>query len=227
MIPPLQACHRILWGNVELDGKIIPVVKRSYPYDKTPCITIDDSGGSAFIERHIMEVPKKITPNHPQYDVEHPFKKIPQQIIREEFETTLNINIWCDTEDEREKLNQKVLLLFHQAQSDHYKFCNNYQDGQCSYLGTGCYGEHFDKAMDKRGVKHQCTNPKVHGYKNIFTTYNLIRANFYIDQPFSLDDFTKDNVLLRSVLKLHSGYFVDHIIGGYEIKEINLDNRLL
>ena len=101
----------------------------------------------------------------------------------------------------------------HEAQSGHYKFCNQYHDGECSYMDNTCYAEHFDK-VNSRLIKNQCPNPKVYGYENIFTTYNLIRASFYLNQPYSLNDYSKDNTMLRSVLKLHTGYFVDHIIGG-------------
>jgi hypothetical protein len=86
-------------------------------------------------------------------------------------------------------------------------------------MDTTCYGEHFDGISNKT-AKHQCPNPLVYGYENIFTTYNLIRASFHVDQPFNLDDRSKDDVILRSVLKLHTGYYVDHIIGGVVDKDI-------
>lgn len=214
MIPPIKAVRRVLWGNVVLDGNMVPVVKRSYPYDKTPCITIDDSGGSAFLDREILNVKYALSREHPQFDERNPFKKFPQQVLRENYETTLNINIWCNTEDEREKLNNIVLELFYQAQSDHYRFCNSYHDGDCAYMDNTCYGKHFNGENLLRQSKNQCPNPLVYGYENIFTTYNLYRSSFHLDQPFSLDDRGKDGILLRSVLKLHTGYYVDYIIGG-------------
>lgn len=222
MIPPVKAVKRVLWGNIVLDGVKIPVIKRSYPYDKTPCVTIDDSGGSAFINRQILNVPYAVSNDHPQYDIENPFKKIPQQVLREYYETTLNINVWSNSEDERERLNNIILDLFYEAQSDNYKFCNNYHDGDCVFMDNTCYGEHFDGVLSKV-VKHQCPNPLVYGYENIFTTYNLIRASFHLDQPFSLDDMGKDSVLLRSVLKLHTGYYIDYIIGGLVDVDLEYD----
>ena len=219
MIPPIKAIKRVLWGNIVLDGNKIPVIKRSYPYDKTPCVTIDDSGGSAFKDRQILNVPCYVNKEHPQYDVQNPFKKIPQQVLREYYETTININVWANSEDEREQLNNIILKLFYDAQSDNYMFCNNYHDGDCSYMDNTCYAVHFNGTG--RSAKQRCPNPLVYGYENIFMTYNLIRASFHLDQPFSLDDMNKDNVILRSVLKLHTGYYVDHIIGGIVNDEID------
>ena len=92
-------------------------------------------------------------------------------------------------------------------------FCDNYHDGDCSFMDNTCYAEHFDK-VNSKVIKHQCPNPLVYGYKNIFTTYNLIRASFYLNQPYTVNDYSKDNTMLRSILKLHTGYYVDHIIGG-------------
>ena len=212
MIPPLQAIRRVLWGNVSLNGKLVPVIKRRFPYDKTPCITIDDSGGSEWINRDIITEKKCLDNTHPQYDSKHPFKKYPQQVLREYHQTTIPINIWSDTVDEQEALNNIVMDLFRKAQSDHYMFCDNYHDGTCAFMDNTCYAKHFLK--DKRGVKKQCPNPLVYGYKNIFTKYNLYRNSFMVEEPFNLDDKTKDGIIYRSVARLHTGYWTDHVIGG-------------
>lgn len=222
MIPPLQAVRRILWGNVELEGKKIPVIKRTYPYDKTPCITIDDSGGSTFIKRLITNEEYPLPSNHPQYNPETPFKKQKQQVLREYFQTTLNINVWCNTEDERENLNNTILDLIHSAETDHYMFCNNYHEGDCAYMDNTCFAKHF---LNGRSVKKQCPKPRLYGYENIFTTYNIIRASFHIDPPFSLDDLSKNDVILRSVLKIHMGYYTDHIIGGLMSNKIIINKE--
>lgn len=211
MIPPVKAIRRVLWGNVEYDGHKIPVIKRSYPYDKTPCITIDDSGSSTFINRQILTEDYPADNGHPDFDQNNPFKLLPQQVLREIHQTTVNINIWSDSASEQEDLNNIVMKLFHEAQSDHYKFCDQYHDGNCSYMDNTCYAEHF---LNNRSVKHQCPKPTVYGYKNIFTTYNLYRDSFMVEQPFNLDDRSKDEIVYRSVIRLHTGYYVDHIIGG-------------
>lgn len=211
MIPPIKAIRRVLWGNITLNNKIVPVIQRNYPYDKTPCITVDDSGGSKFQQRYITTEKYPLQNTHPQYDKDNPFAKYPQQIIREWYETTINIHIWCDNGDDREKINNQITKVFMEAQSDHYRYCNNYHDGDCGFMDNTCYAEHF---LNGRSVKGQCPNPKVYGYENIFTTYNLDRASFHIDQPYNLVDTSKDEPVFRSVFKLHTGYYTDHIIGG-------------
>ncbi len=211
MIPPLESIRKILTGNVELNGKKIPIIQKNVPYDKTPCITVDDSGGSRFLQRHITKEYYPLKSNHPQYDYDNPFLKHPQQVLREKYDTTISINIWADTGKDLENLNNQVMDLFYKAQTDHYLFCDNYQDGNCAYMDNTCYAQHF---LNNRSVKGQCPKPQIYGYKNIFTRYNLIRASFHVDQPFTLNDTSKDQMVHRSVIRLHTGYYTDYIIGG-------------
>ena len=225
MIPLVKAIRRVLFDKVTLDGEIVPVIKRSYPYDKTPCITIDDSGGSAFMQRHILNVDYPVDNTHPQFDIEDPFKKIPQQVLREVYQGSVTVNVWCDDEFQREELIRQVELLFHQAQSDYYIFCNNYREGECA----GCNGPCMVplSRTDKRGVKGQCPNPLLYGYENIFTTYNLIRYSFNAGQPFTLDDLGCTEPVLRSVFRVSSGYYVDHIIGGHVSTSLKQDTIVI
>lgn len=221
MIPPLQAIRKILWGNVLINGKKVDVIQRDYPYDKTPCITIDDSGGSQMLRRYVLIEEYPLSPNHPQYVHDNPFKKFPQQVLREYFNTTININVWADTGDERENINNEVMKLFHEAQTDHYRYCKNFIDGECASLGGVCYAT--NSKFDKRGVKQQCPQPLLYKYSNVFTTYNLERDTFYIDAPFSLNDTSKDEMIYRSVFKLHTSYYIDHIIGGIVPRSVCVD----
>lgn len=225
MIPPVKAIRRILFDNVFYNEEIVPVKKRTYPYDETPCITIDDSGSSACLQRDIVNDYYPLDKNHPQYDAEFPFKRYPQQVLRETHQTRVKVNVWCDDEFMREDLNNQVDLLFHQAQSDYYKFCNNYREGDCAGCGGPCIVESLPD--DKRAVKGQCPNPSLYHYLNVFDTYGLIRASFIVNQPFSLDDLSKTEPVLRSVFQVTTGYYVDHVIGGRISTDLGLNTVLI
>ena len=226
MIPPIQCIKKVLWGNVRLsNGTLVPVIKRSYPYDKTPCITIDDSGSSSFQDRHILNVPYPVDKTHPQFDKDEPFKKVPQQVMREYYSTSININTWSDSISEQEELNNIISDLFYKAQSDHYMFCKYYDNHECTNMGCACYGEYFPH--DKRGVKHQCPNPSVYGYSNIFTTYHLTRSTFHLDPAFNLEDDNVDEIVYHSVLRLTTEYYIDHIIGGLEMNTVDVEETIL
>lgn len=225
MISPVKAIRRVLFDNLYYEGKLVPVIKRSYPKDETPCVTVDDSGGSAFMERYITQDDYPLPNNHPQFDPEDPFHKYPQQVLRELHQCSVTVNVWCDDEFMREDLIKQVDLLFHQAQSDYYIFCNNYHGGECAHIGGPCVVPLFSD--DKRGAKGQCPNPELYGYENIFTTYNLDRASFIMEQPFTLDDLSKTEPVLRSVFRIRTGYYTDHVIGGIVSQNLRSNVNLI
>lgn len=229
MIPPIQAIRRVLWGNVYCEGKKVPVIKRNYPYDKTPCVTIDDSASSGFVHREITTEKYPVKEGHPLYDPFHPFKEFPQQVLREVWQVSINISSWSDSLNQQEELNNNIMDLFHKAQSDYYLFCDQYHEGDCSFMDSTCYAKHFydSNSLSIRGVKGQCPNPELYGYKNIFTTYNLYRDSFMVEQPFNLEDDSMKDTVYHSVFKLHTGYFTDHIIGGLNFKNVIFDKECL
>ena len=68
MIKPLRAILKILQGKIILNnGTDVRIVKREYPIDKTPCITIDNSSSTSIIQKNIINKDYIIPNNHPQY----------------------------------------------------------------------------------------------------------------------------------------------------------------
>ena len=224
MIKPIRAIIRMLQGRVILDdGTDVRIVKREYPIDKTPCITIDNSGGTAIIQKHITNKDYLIPSNHPQYDKDNPNQTISQQVIREERNITLDLNIWCDDEDQRDEITEKISKLFYQIQSDHYTFCQQYNDGECTYLDRSC-------AVDittPRGIKHQCPKPKEYHYQNIFNAYDIIRASFDVAPAFIIDDLTTTPPVLRSIIQVSFSYYEYYNIGGAVSENLHVDEELL
>ena len=312
MIKPMQAIIRMLQGRIILDdGTDVRIVKRDYPIDKTPCITIDDSGGTAIINKHITNKDYPFPFDHPQYKISlqelladyesvvifrggHFFFKpvdevtylsdlnnccmnvqltqegaiasiggfyssnkrvnvltreqqeallgltvyttqngienlpdksptINQQVIREERNITLNLNIWCDDEDQRDEITRKISTLFYQIQSDHYTFCQQYNNGNCTYLNKSC-------AVDNttaRGIKNQCPKPQEYHYQNLFNAYDIIRASFDVAPAFILDDLTTSTPVLRSIIQVSFSYYEYYNIGGAVSENLHVDEALL
>ena len=223
MIKPIQAIIRILQGKVILrDGTDVRVVKREYPIDKTPCITIDNSSGTAVIQKNITNKEYIIPSNHPQYDSQNPSKKISQQVIREERNITLELNVWCDNEDQREEICDKIRELFYKVQADHYTYCANYNSGNCTYLKTTCKVD-----TSPRGIKGQCPKPREYHYKNIFTIFDIIRATFDVAPSYILDDLTTTPPTLRSIITVSFSYYDYYNIGGGANKGITVNEELI
>ena len=224
MIKPIRAIIAMLQGRIILeDTTDVRIVKREYPVDKTPCVTIDNSSGTAVIQKNITNKDFIIPSTHPQYDPNNPNQTISQQVIREQRDITLDLNVWCDTEDERDEITEKISQLFYQVQSDHYTFCANYNNGNCSYLNRSCQVTN----ATSRGVKGQCPKPNEYHYKNIFTLFDIIRATFDVAPSYILDDLTTTPPTLRSIIRVSFSYYDYHIIGGAVSKELIVDEELI
>ena len=224
MIKPIQALLKILQGRIVLtDGTPVNVIKRDYPYDHTPCITIDDSGGTATINKHITNRDYTIPVTHPQYDSEHPDKTISQQVRREQIAIELGVHIWCDDEHQRDEITKKVKTLFDMVQSDHYLFCQQYDNGNCTFLDTECKVN----LHSIRGIKNQCPKPYDYHYKNIFTAFDIIRATFHVAPPYNQDDTTTNPPVLRSIIRVYFSYYEYYNIGGAVSENLHVNEDLL
>jgi len=224
MIKPIQAIIRMLQGRIILnDGTDVRIVKRDYPIDKTPCITIDNSSGTAVIQKNITNKDYVIPKTHPQYDPNKPNQTISQQVIREQRNITLDLSVWCDNEDERDEITDKISELFYQIQSDHYTFCANYNNGNCTFLKDECQVD--DNSF--RGVKKQCPKPTEYHYQNLFTIFDIIRATFDVAPSYILDDLTTNPPVRRSIIRVSFSYYDYYNIGGAVSEKITVDEELL
>jgi len=224
MIKPILALIHILKGNIKLNGQPVPLIKRSYPLDKTPCITLDDSAGTSTESKNIVNIKTYLPPNHPQHKKYHK-TKMPQQAIRDRKNASININIWCDKETEREKLCNQITHFLNLAQSDHYMFCRNYSEGYCDHLESECPASETDNTI--KTIKNQCPNPYEYNYCNIFTNYDLLRDTFNFDSPYPLDDLSTKTPVLRSIIKVNTSYYDYHIIGGAISENLTFNEDLI
>ena len=224
MIKPLQALIKILQGRVILDDSTdVRIIKRGYPKDKTPCLTIDNSSGTALINKHIIDMDMIMPSSHPQYDAENPYKSISQQVIREERSINLDLNIWCDDEIQRDEITNKITKIFNQVQSDYYTFCQQYVNGMCKYLNEECKVDN----TTIRGVKGQCPKPTEYNYQNIFKQYDIIRPSFDVTPPHISDDFSTNPPVLRSIMRISFSYYDYYNIGGAVIGNLIINEELL
>lgn len=207
MIKPIQAILYILRGNITLDGKTVPVIKRNYPLDKTPCVNIDDSASVVTLNKWICNLKDD--------------ENVKREYLRVHRRTVLNIHCWIDSEQQREDLTNQITNLFNMAYLDNYRFCTKYdkETCECSTLGMECptvtQGKHLYKSS-----KEKCPQPLEYGYENIFTKYDLIKSRFDLRTPYSADIDTTKPPTLHSIYKLDCEYYDYTLIGGITIKDM-------
>lgn len=209
MIKPIQLIVEVLKDNVLINDSPVKLVKQVSPIDKTPCITIDDSGGAVVLQKHITN---KTLNNKPV------------QVLQERKNTTIQIQVWCDNESQRETITSQITELFYKMQTDHYMYCQQYDNGECLNLKKECQAINN---TNKRGVKQQCPYPMKYQYSNLFSKYNIIRNTFNIEPPFTLDDLSTKQPVLRSIYKITMTYYTDYVIGGNTINDLIFDEELL
>ena len=197
---PIQAIIQILRGNVICEGKTVPVIKRNYPLDKTPCINIDDSASTVTVKKQIYN--KTINGEK-------------KECIRIHRKTLLNIHLWCDTENQRADLSNQITTLFNMAYIDDYHFCTNYdkETCQCSTQEQECLSISNSTHLYK-SIKNKCPKPIDYKYENIFTRYDLIKSKWDLQVPFSNDNINTKPPVLHNIFRLNAEYY-DYIeIGG-------------
>lgn len=211
MIKPIQAILYILRGNLTLENKTVPVIKRNYPLDKTPCVNVDDSAGVVTVNKRRMNLKDE--------------NGEPREYLRTTRRTTLNIHSWTDNENQREELNNQIIKLFTMAYNDHYFFCLNYEKDtqRCKYLDSTCNSISRGKHLYKSS-KNKCPQPIEYHYKNIFTEYDLIKNSWDLRTPYSNDNIQVKPPALHSIFKLDTTYYDYTRIGG--ITSNNLYIRL-
>ena len=207
MIKPIQAIIYILRGNVILENKTVPVIKRNYPLDKTPCINIDDSASSVTVNKRIYNLKNS--------------EGEPREYLRTKYRTVLNIHCWMDSEQQREDLTNQVRALFHKAYLDNYYFCTNYdkETRTCGTINTTCPAITQEKHLYKSS-KSKCPQPQKYKYENIFTHYDLIKSSWDLQVPYSADMDNTKPPTLHTIFRLNCEYYDYELIGGITIKDM-------
>lgn len=212
MRKPIQAILTILRNNITLDGKTVPVIKRNYPLDKTPCVNIDDSASTVTVNKRIYN--RTIDGEKKEY-------------LRVHRRTVLNIHLWCDTEQDRETLSNQITDLFNKAYLDHYMFCTQYdkETHQCTKLEQECPSRLDGKHLYKSS-KNKCPQPVEYGYENIFTRYDIIKRAWDLQVPFSNDNLNTKPPTLHNVFRLNAEYYDYVEMGGINSEELHYNEQL-
>lgn len=140
-----------------------------------------------------------------------------KQYIKKEYSAELWINIWCNSEEQRETLINQIENRINQALANHYTTCPFYTEINCSKTNERC------EALTSHGYranKKQCPNLEL--YKSFFKYNNISKRTFKVLSITNLDDLTLSEILLRTIFKLEMNYFKYYEIGGRPLKNFNI-----
>lgn len=203
MDPMVKAFWEILKGNIIYADKPIPIVKRLKSRDKTPCITIEQASD--------MEVNR-------DYQTDST-----QRIVLEN-NAEIRINIWCDTEEERDTILSQIRLLFLKALGNHYSLCSHYDEGLCAFLDRECEAL---TVINSRSAKSQCPHPTENDYTSWFSEHHIVKRSFRKSGEFELDELDVAEPILRTLIKYDLNYIISHDLGGHVATDLIFEDDLI
>lgn len=173
------------------DNVSCPVVRRLKPIDQTPCITIYQASDTVKHRDYILKGSEK---------------------IRIQKQAEIWINIWCNTNGERDTLINEVNSLFYKALANHYSLCVNYHDKQCNTTNKPCegIGTPLNQCPDKQGLN----------YASWFKQHHIIKHSFVFGEEHNQDEYDTKQPILRTIIKARPEYYDYYDIGGIEYEKM-------
>lgn len=204
MFPMEKAIWNLLKNSIYYDNEIVlPLIRRLTSQDETPCITIQQAS-----EVYISG------------------KRIPNanEIIELKNNAEVWINIWCDTEEQRNSLVNQVETRIFQALANHYTTCARYDDGDCTFLEKECATRNVTNG---RTAKCQCPYPNDYDYCSWFKQNQIIKRTFAITGKQDMDELDLAKPVLRTIIKVGMNYYKCYNVGGHEIGNLIVNEELL
>lgn len=194
----------LLRNYLPIDNSKIFAGSRYIPSDMTPCVTVQLADES-FVRRQYVEIDKV-------------------QYARRLFNADVWINIWCNTEEERQSLIDAVQLRINQLEEHHYTTCSNYDftSRNCNISENTCEAL---TSLGGRANKGQC--PNLTNYRPFFETNNIPRRSFHVNSVTDLDELDPSEPVLRTIFRLQMNYYKFYRIGGRVFDSISFDEGLL
>ena len=196
---------KILRDKIYVDDKLIPVVVKDYPLDKTPCITIGgfnrDRGNH---RRQQVNVLRPLSKHHPLYDPKYPERRYPHSAEYSVKKYEIMINVWCNTEKERELIIDQIYDCLFYCMNLHYMFCVRF-DPKTKLCETS--NEICEAITDKgyHGLRGVC--PSHHNHPlNIMSQNGIIKNSVHISPHYENDSRDKREPLKHSVIEVSLDY---------------------
>lgn len=192
----------LLRNNLTVSNDKIYTGNRYRPIDITPCVNIM-LADEQYIRRKYIEIDCK-------------------QYIQKEYNAELWINIWCNTEEERQSLIQQIENRLNQILANHYTTCNHYNNDTCSITNETC---ETLTSQSNRANKKQC--PDLTKYQSFFSFNHISKRTFNVLSITDLDELTVSPSILRTIFKLEMNYFKYYEIGGRPFTDLSFEKELI
>ena len=192
----------LLQGHITYNGNLVEVVKHFSNDPNLPCITLDLSGG--------------VTTDYYYYD----YVGV-KELLCQHCTSHININLWCNTEQERQSITGKILGCFHKEKAFHYTYCSQYDEGVCLTGGNCKVGT----VTNARTAKNKCPDPDTYNYESLRAKHGIIDNTIRVESPFDMDEYDRHPPLLRSVIRCNAEYESVVSRAGVRVEEIVISEQ--
>lgn len=175
----------MLQGKIVYEDGIVEV-RREFqpPMDNLPCITLDTN-----ISDNTVDYRRSLVGGESLI-----FHRV----------ANININLWCNTEDERENISEQIRKLYTRLLNHDYIFCTQFVDGRCASIKRVCPASTMGD--NARALKRQCPLPEVYGYEWLAKKHGIFNGTLIIEPPFTMDENENNPPLLRNVFEASCEY---------------------
>lgn len=191
----------LLQGHITYNGTSVQVTKNLSENPTLPVITLDTG-----IQTTTNNVKRFYHDN--------------EELVYER-ESEIQVNVWCNTEAQRQSINNQVMNCWYAEQNNHYTYCSQYSSGVCSTSHETCDAT---LSTTRRAIGGRCPLPDAREYESLRYKYGIIQSSMNIDPPFDMDEIGEHPPLLRSIFRATAGYY--DVVPGPEIpvQEIVIDD---
>lgn len=168
----------LLQGHIHIDEDTVEVRREFLPRAHIPCITLDI-----------------VTDNNTCYRRTYPEG---HENLEFEHDCDINIHVWCNSEREREDINSQIRDCYTKSLNHHYRYCGNYDDGNCINRNSLCTG--FNS------YKKKCPKPYDYEYQCLSDKYGLEYGTIDFESPIHSDEYDQNPPILHSIWRCHAGY---------------------
>ena len=194
-----QYLVKLLQGYITYDDRIVEVRKQFSNNPQLPVITLDLSPG--------------VTTNYSYHDTDNR-----RAVLYFHRSANVNVNLWCNTEDEREQISQMIMQCFYMEKTNHFRYCSQYEDGVCVSTGESCL---TGSVVDGRTVKNKCPYPDRLGYESLQEACHIVWDTVRFEPPFDLDEEDRHPPLLRSVFRVSADYYEPVVEHGVRVEDVS------
>lgn len=145
-----------------------------------------------------------------------------KQYIKQEYSAEVWINIYANSEEERQTLINQIHTRIYQALANHYTTCTHYNDTICSITNETC------EALTSQGYranKNQC--PNLENYQSFFEHNNILKRTFKLLSVTDLDELNLSETVLRTIFKVEMNYTTYYEIGGRPFNNFQIYREMI